>query len=136
MGNIDKRKPKPADSTTITPDEMREYLAEMKRRPGTPIPCLQEDAAAVQGLIDILVIKGVIPGPNPDELIIRYMDQYNSVVTGLVMLLIDKGIITEQEFDASQLAFHHAIRHFGNRAASFEEVSTLRRDTLKKRLGR
>lgn len=136
MGHNNKGKTMPADSTTITPEEMREYLAEMKRRPGTPIPCLQEDAAAVQGLIDLLIIKGVIQDERPDELIIRYMDQYNSVVTGLVMLLIDKGIITEQEMDASQLAFHHAIRHFGNRAVSFEEVSTLRRDTLKKRLGR
>lgn len=135
MGH-NKSKNNNAASTEITPEEMREYLAEMKRRPGTPIPCLQEDAAAVQGLIDILIVKGVIQDEHPDELIVRYMDQYNSVVTGLVMLLIDKGVITEQEMDASQLAFHHAIRHFGMRSASFEEVTALRRDTLKQRLGR
>jgi hypothetical protein len=136
MGNIEKGKRAPTDPTVISPDEMREYLAEMKRRPGTPIPCLQEDAAAVQGLIDILIVKGIIKDEHPDEVIVQYMDHYNSIVTGLVMLLIDKNVITEKEMDAAILAFHHAIRHFGNGPASFEEVSTLRRDTLKKRLGR
>lgn len=136
MGNIEKGKRAPADPTTISPEEFREHLEEMKRRPATPVPCIQEDAAAVQGLIDILIVKGIIKDEHPDELILRYMDRYNSIVTGLVMLLIEKEIITEQEMEAAMLSFHHAIRHFGTRSASFEEVSTLRRDTLKKRLNR
>lgn len=124
------------DPTTISPKELKELLAELKRRPGTPTRCLQDDSAAIQGLIDLLVVKRVIPGEHPDELVVAYMDRYNSAVTGLIMLLIEKNVITEAEMDASMLAFHHAIRHFGDRAANFEEVSKLRRDTLKKQLGR
>ncbi len=126
---------KEPDSTTISPQEFREYLQELKRRPGTPIPCLQEDVATIQGLIDVLVVGGVLrekDGVPPDERIIKYMERYNSIVTALVMILIDDGIITERKLEMGILAFHHAIRHFGERATSFEEVSTFRRDSLKK----
>ena len=119
----------------LSPAELKEFLTELKRRPGTPIRCLQDDSATIQGLIDLLVVKKIIPGEHPDELVVAYIDRYNSAVTGLIMLLVEKNIITESEMDASMLAFHHAIRHFGDRAASFEEVSKLRRDTLKKQLG-
>jgi hypothetical protein len=147
MGNIDKGKRIPSSNavemdtrdcnpTTITPDELKEYLAELKRRPGTPIPCLQEDAAVVQGLIDLLIVKNVIKDDHPDELIIRYAERYNSIVTGLVMLLIDKKVITETEMDSAILAFHHGIRHFGTRQTTFQEVSGLRRDTLRSLLNK
>jgi hypothetical protein len=138
MGNLEKGK-RVTEPTSITPEEMREYLAELKRRPGTPLPCLQEDAAAVQGILDLLIVKGVLKeenGESPDQQIVRYADRYNSLVTGTIMLLIEKGIITEKEMEASLLAFHHAIRHFGNRTTSFEEVATLRRETLRKQIGR
>lgn len=137
MGNIHKGQRSTVDPTTISPDEFRDYLAELKRRPGTPIPCLNEDTATVQGLIDLLIIKGIIGtegGRGPDESIVEYAERYNSIVTGLVMLLIETGVITEKEMEAAILAFHHAIRHFGNNAVSFEKVSALRRETLKKQL--
>jgi hypothetical protein len=124
------------DPTNISSEELKEFLEELKRKPGTPNQCLQDDSAAIQGLIDLLVVKKVIPGEHPNELVISYMDRYNSAVTGLIMLLVEKNVITEAEMDASMLAFHHAVRHFGDRATSFEEVSKLRRDTLKKQLNR
>ncbi len=125
---------KEPDPTTISPQEFREYLQELKRRPGTPISCLQDDVATIQGLIDVLVVDGILrakDGVPPDERIIRYMDRYNSIVTALVMILVEDGIVSERKMELGILAFHHAIRHFGQRAASFEEVSTFRRDSLR-----
>jgi hypothetical protein len=125
---------KEPDPTAISPQEFREYLQEMKRRPGTPIPCMQDDVATVQGLIDVLIVDGILAakgGVSPDERIIRYMDRYNSIVTALVMILVEDGIISEKKMELGILAFHHAIRHFGQRSASFEEVSTFRRDSLR-----
>lgn len=133
--NSSKGLRKEPDPTTITPQEFREYLQELKRRPGTPIPCLQEDAATIQGLIDVLVVEGVLKekdGLSPDHRIVQMIDRYNSIVTALVMILIEDGIITEKKMEAGIMAFHHAVRHFGERATSFEEVSTFRRESLRK----
>jgi hypothetical protein len=135
LSGVSKGLRKEPDPTTISPQEFREYLQELKRRPGTPIPCLQDDVATVQGLIDVLVVDGVLKvkdGVSPDERLIRYIDRYNSIVTALIMLLIDDGIISERKMELGILAFHHAIRYFGTRSASFEEVSTFRRDSLRK----
>lgn len=126
---------KEPDPTSISPQEFREYLKELKRRPGTPIPCVQEDAATIQGLIDVLVVEGILKekdGISPDERIYRAMEHYNSIVTALIMILIEDGVITERQLEMGILAFHHAIRHFGQRATSFEEVSTFRRESLRK----
>jgi hypothetical protein len=126
---------KEPDPTTISPQEFREYLQELKRRPGTPIQCLQDDVATIQGLIDVLVVDGVLKakgGISPDERIVRYIDRYNSIVTALIMILIEDGIISERKMELGILAFHHAVRHFGTRSESFEEVSAFRRESLRK----
>jgi hypothetical protein len=136
MGNMEKGK---KSGNNITPEELREYMEELKRRPGTPLPCMQEDAATLQGVIDLLIIKNILKdkdGMSPDERICRAADRYNSLLTGTVMVLIEDDVVTEKELESAILAFHHAIRHFGARVPSFEEVASLRRDTLKKQLGR
>lgn len=114
-----------------------------KDQPYEPVTTLLEDAATLDGLIDLLIIKGIIKDqgePNsPDylsavDIIKKYIDRYGSAVNGLCMLLYEKGVVTQEEHNTAIAVYHEAIRHFGARACSFEEVQNFRKNVLRKRL--
>ena len=118
----------------LTPEKLSGLLEELKSRPAYPLPCLQEDAASIEALITVLLENGVIKdGPvqiygsdgkmvtqdmKATEKILRYVEQYRSALSGLVMLLVDDGIIKEGDLDLAILAFHHAERAYSNRPSN------------------
>jgi len=117
---------------------------ENKKAPYKPVATLLEDAATIDGLADLLIVKGIVkaegePGSEeyltPEDMIKKYVDRYGSAVNGLCMLLYEKNIITEEEHSAAISVYHDAIRHFGSRATSFGEVQNFRKNLLRKRLG-
>jgi len=117
-------------------------LQELDRKPKQeayqPVPTLNEDAASIDGLIDLLIVKGVIQGDNEttaEQLVKKFIDRYGSAINGLYMLLIEKELVTEEELHEAQNVYHDAVRHFGARATTFEEVQSFRKNMLRKRLG-
>lgn len=115
MGHRQKKKPVVAE----------ELLAELQKRPERPIPALCEDMATLEGLIDLLVIKGTI---NEVDLNI-FIQRYQSVITALVMLLIERGIITENDMEKAISAFHYATRHCRPNA-TMDEIFEARRKRI------
>jgi hypothetical protein len=103
-----------------------ELLAELKKRPDRPIEVLCEDAAVLEGLIDLLVIKGTIT----EEELVPHTGRYQSVITALIMILVEKGVISELELEKATLAFHFARRHCSS-TASLDEIFEARRTHLK-----
>lgn len=106
-----------------------ELLAELKKRPERPIQALCEDSATLEGLIDLLVLKGVIT----EEELSSYLNQYMSVITALVMLLVEKGAISNLEMEKATLSYHFALRNCRPNAGP-DEIFESRRAHLKKLL--
>jgi hypothetical protein len=79
-----------------------------KRQP-IPIACPDLDSAKVEGLIDLLVIKGVIN----DQELAAAADLYVSYMNGLLDLLHEKGIIEEWELDIAVAEFHRFVQAIG-----------------------
>ncbi len=103
---------------------------EEKRQP-VPIACPDIDAAKLEAIIDLLVIKGVIT----DQELATAADLYGSYMNGLLDLLNLKGIIQEWELDLAVAEFHRFIQAIGQNnfippAVLFER----RRNAVKERL--
>ncbi|HOK59196.1 MAG TPA: hypothetical protein PK659_10395 [Methanothrix sp.] len=122
---------------------LQDPVADRIVRMYTPVPTLLEDTATIDGLIDLLIVKGVIHGEGtpgepgyvpPERVVMNYIDRYGSAVNGLCMLLYEKGIVTEDEHRIAIGVYHDAIRHFGTRACTFDEVQSFRKNLLRKRL--
>ena len=124
-------------------DKLKERSQKSKAPAYEPVQTLMEDAASIDGLIDLMVVKGLIQDHGkPDDkdylsaedLVKKYIDRYGSAVNGLCMLLYEKGIVSPEEHSTAIAVYHEAIRHFGARACSFEEVQSFRKNVLRKRL--
>lgn len=79
-----------------------------KRQP-VPIACPEIDSASLEGLIDLLVIKGVIN----DEELKAAAELYGSYMNGLLDLLNLKGIIKDWELDIARAEFHRFVQALG-----------------------
>jgi hypothetical protein len=100
------------------------------------LPVLREDAATIEGLIDLLCHTGAIPGETPDKqlaTIRSYIEAYNSPLSALIMLCIDHGMITERELELSISVFHEGVRHWGTKG-NYDEVFAWRLRRLRTRL--
>ena len=86
--------------------DVNALMKQLAERPERPIQSLCEDSAALEGIIDVLVLRHVI---SEDELT-PYLHRYQSIMSGLVMLLIEKGIIEETDLDKAILSYHHVLR--------------------------
>ncbi len=116
---------------SISSKQMNDLLAELKKRPETPIQALHEDIAVIEGIIDILIVKGV----TTVEEIREYGDRYQSSLSSLIMLCIEKGIFTEAELTMATMTFHHIIRVYGNgRGMTPEEILEARHAYLRRLL--
>ena len=78
-------------------------------RQPVPIACPEIDAASLEGLIDLLVIKGVIN----DEELKAAAELYGSYVNGLLDLLNLKGIVEDWELDIARAEFHRFVQALG-----------------------
>lgn len=125
MGRTEKGRRRSSEEKTRQ-KTAEELLAELKKRPERPIETLCEDSATLEGLIDLLVVKGII---SEQELVAR-INRYQSVVTGLVMVLVEKGVITDQDMEKGILAYHFALRNC-RPDASADEIFVSRRSHLK-----
>jgi len=126
-----KRKKKGLPKTS----EMRiaeDLLAEMQRRPERPIEVLAEDRATLEGLIDLLILgpKSHPEGLFTEEELSRHIDRYGSVMTGLVMTLIEKRVITEEELEMGILSYHFALHH-APPDSNCDQVFVMRRNHLR-----
>jgi len=94
-----------------------------------------EDAATLEGLIDLLIV-GTKTHPNgiftEDEFVV-YMNRYQSVMTALVMILIEKEIISQEEMEKAISAYHFTIRTAPPNANGVT-ILNMRRDHLKEML--
>jgi hypothetical protein len=125
MGRTEKgRRRSPGERTA------EELLAELQKRPERPIPALCEDQATLEGLIDLLVVKGIIT----EEEIQPYVNRYMSVITALVMLLVEKGLISDLDLEKAVLAYHFALRNC-RPDASPDEIFEARRRHLNTLMG-
>ena len=79
------------------------------QRQPVPIACPDIDVAKLEGIIDLLVIKGVIT----DEELQAAAELYGSHMNGLLDLLQTKGIIEEWEMDIAVAEFHRFIQAIG-----------------------
>lgn len=103
---------------------------EEKRQP-VPIACPDIDAAKLEALIDLLVIKGVIT----DQELAAAADLYGSYMNGLLDLLNLKGIIQEWEMDLAVAEFHRFIQAIGqNNYIPPVVLFERRRNAIKERL--
>jgi hypothetical protein len=84
-----------------------ELLAELRRRPETPIPVISEDVAVLEGLIDLLVLKGVITDIELDP----GLNRYKSVITALIDLLVQRGVISDTDLEKAIVAYHFTLRN-------------------------
>lgn len=119
------------DDSKLDGLKLSALIDELKTRPAWPLPVLQEDAASIEALITVLIDNGVLKdGPvkvysqdgamvethlTAAEKVLKYVEQYRSTLSGLVMLLVDDGLITENQMDLAVLAFHHAQNVYSNR---------------------
>ena len=78
-------------------------------RQPVPIACPEIDAASLEGLIDLLVIKGVIT----DEELKAAAELYGSYMNGLLDLLNLKGIVEDWELDIARAEFHRFVQALG-----------------------
>lgn len=97
-----------------------------------PIACPDIDAAKLEALIDLLIIKGIIT----DEELQAAANLYGSYMNGLLDLLHLKGIIEEWELDIAVAEFHRFVQAIGQNnfippAVLFER----RRNAVSDRLG-
>lgn len=102
-----------------------------------PIEVFEPDSATVDGLIDLMIAEDIIPKKGDKtaaQLVTAYIDRYHSAMEGLIMLLIDEGLITEEKLKIAIEVYHASIRHFGKRAVSFEEVQQFRVNMIRQRL--
>jgi len=115
------------DKDRRTPEEANyaELLIELKKRPERPIEVIAEDQATLEGLIDLLVVKGIITETELNPYLIRYQ----SVMTALVMILVVKGIITDADMEKATLAYHFTIRNSRPNATG-DEIFESRRNYL------
>lgn len=82
------------------------------------IACPQSEAAVLEGLIDLLVIKGVIT----EEELKATADTYQSYMNAIIDLLVIKKIIEEWELDICIKCYHDAVRAIGNNPAVSPEI--------------
>ena len=101
-------------------------LRELGKRPERPIQAMTEDSASLEGLIDLLVCKGIMTEPEFG----RYLNRYQSAMTALVMLLIEKDVISETDMEKAISVYHFMVRtaHPGTKS---EDVLEARRARLK-----
>jgi hypothetical protein len=93
----------------ITPKQIDQLVDQLKKRPERPIECILEDQGAVEGLITLLCVKEVVTLEEVQD----YAGRYQSALTSLVMLCIDKGLFSEFEYHMAIVAFHETIRALG-----------------------
>lgn len=74
-----------------------------------PIACPDMDAARVEAIVDLLVIKGVIT----EEELTAAAEPYGSYMNGILDLLHLKGIIEDWEMDIAMAEFHRFVRAIG-----------------------
>jgi hypothetical protein len=79
-----------------------------KQKP-IPIACPNIDSATLEGLIDLLIIKGVL---TEDELT-GAADLYGSYINALLDILNVKGIVKEWELDLARVEYHHFVQAMG-----------------------
>lgn len=107
-------------------------MEELSKRPERPIPAMCEDAATLEGLVDLLIV-GTRSHPEgfftEDEFVV-YINRYHSVMTALVMILIEKGHITQEEMEKAISAFHYTIRTAPPNASGLT-IMNMRRDRLR-----
>lgn len=121
----------PTDPKHIGPAELAELIAELRRRPEVPIETLTADHGTIEGIIDLLVVKGHATIQEVQE----FGDRYQSGVSALVMLCIEKGLFSEDEMNMALAAFHHVIRAYGHgTGVSPTEIFAARHAHLKKLL--
>lgn len=100
----------PTDPKHLGPAQIAELIAELRRRPEVPIETLTADHGTVEGIIDLLIVKGHVTLAEVQD----FGDRYQSGVSALVMLCIEKGLFTEAEMNAALVSFHHVIRAYGH----------------------
>lgn len=110
-------------------------MEELSKRPERPIPAMCEDSATLEGLVDLLIVgtKSHPEGFFTEDEFVTYINRYNSVMTALVMILIEKGYITQEEIEKAIQAYHFALRHCRPNAGP-DEIFESRRGHLKKTL--
>lgn len=96
-----------------------------------PIACPESEVAVIEGLIDLLIIKGVFK----DEELRPLIDTYGSVMNALIDLLIIKGVFKDYELDVATSEFHRFVQALGSNnfmppAVLFER----RRNAIRERL--
>lgn len=118
----------PTDPKHLGPAQIAELIAELRKRPEVPIETLTADHGTVEGIIDLLIVKGHATL----EEIQDFGDRYQSGVSALVMLCIAKGLFTEAEMNAALVSFHHVIRAYGHGSmATPDQIFAARQAHLK-----
>jgi hypothetical protein len=103
-------------------------MEELKKRRDPPIQALLADVAVVEGIIDLLILKGIIT----DTEIRTYGDRYQSSISALIMLCVEKGVFTEADLNKAIVAFHHVIRtHQAGKEMTPDEVLSARQNYLR-----
>lgn len=116
---------------SISPKQMSDLVAELRKRPEMPVSALQEDIAVIEGIIDLLIVKG----HTTVEEIRDYGDRYQSSLSSLIMLCIEKGIFSEADLNKATMSFHHVIRVYGSgRGMTPEEILGARHAYLRRLL--
>ena len=90
-------------------DKKKGSKGKKEKRQPVPIACPEIDAASLEGLIDLLVIKGVIT----DEELKAASELYGSYMNGLLDLLNLKGIVEDWELDIARAEFHRFVQALG-----------------------
>lgn len=70
------------------------------------IACPPSEVAVMEGLIDLLVLKGLIT----EEELNQTANLYNAYMNAIVDLLVTKGIIEEWELDICIKCYHDSVR--------------------------
>lgn len=97
------------DVTKISKSQIDELVTQLKRRPETPVEAIAEDQGTIEGLISLLIVKDIVTLADVQD----YGQRYQSAISALIMLCIDKGVFSELELNAAIAAFHHVIRAYG-----------------------
>jgi hypothetical protein len=110
-----------------------------ERKP-IPIACPNIDSAAFEGLLDILIYKGVIT----DLELGSIFDLYGSYMNALIDLLVTKGVFKAWELDTAITNYHDFVRAmanhpeippqvlFGKRRTTLGDLLTLEADMREK----
>jgi len=119
---------KPTPVSEIHPHDIHQMMEELKKRRDPPIQALLADVAVVEGIIDLLILKGIIT----DTEIRTYGDRYQSSISALIMLCVEKGVFTEADLNKAIVAFHHVIRtHQAGKEMTPDEVLSARQNYLR-----